>query len=226
LQYVELSLNGAAIQRRRLTIPPSIQNLGGNQDLEGRLRTTFELMEKDDKLSSKPLEDDLNEIRNSLTRSLGKDHGRVVLKAAKPRLAQQLAELRKKLETHQQMVRTQLQTHLNHSRRQIIEYYLPLAVKNPPDTLLGGTITVNGKPSEDAARHWLNTELDRVFPTAESLLDKMVLEERYKDVTFETLNRDDFLDQVKAAYPQIEWEKAYKAFRAAGQSEEPTPATR
>jgi len=46
LQYVELSLTGAAIQRQRLAIPPKIQKLGSNQTLEGRLRTTFELIEK------------------------------------------------------------------------------------------------------------------------------------------------------------------------------------
>ena len=81
LQYVELKLSGAAIERHRLAIPSSIQKLGGSKDLEGRLRTTFDLIEKGGKLSSKPLEDALNEIRNDLTRSLGKDHGRVVLKA-------------------------------------------------------------------------------------------------------------------------------------------------
>src|SRR5438132_12250329 len=56
LQYVELSLTGAAIQRHRLAIPPSIQKLGGSKELENRLRTTFELIEKGSKLSSKPLE--------------------------------------------------------------------------------------------------------------------------------------------------------------------------
>ena len=84
LQYVELSLTGAAIQRHRLAIPPNIQKLGGSKDLENRLRTTFELIEKGSKLSSKPLKDALNEIRKNFTLSLGKDHGRVVLKAAKP----------------------------------------------------------------------------------------------------------------------------------------------
>ena len=63
LQYVELSLTGAAIQRHRMAIPEKIQNLGGSEELENRLRTTFELIEKGSKLSSKPLEDALNEIR-------------------------------------------------------------------------------------------------------------------------------------------------------------------
>ncbi len=80
LQYVELSLTGAAIQRHRVRIPKSIQRLGSATDLEGRLQTTFDLIEKSGELSSKALESDLNELRKNFTPSLGKDHGRVVLK--------------------------------------------------------------------------------------------------------------------------------------------------
>ena len=102
LQYVELRLTGAAIQQRRLAIPPSIQKLGGVKDLEGRLRTTFDLLEKGDQLSSRRLENCLNQIRKDLTRSLGKDHGRVVLKAAKPILEERLATFRDELNAHQE----------------------------------------------------------------------------------------------------------------------------
>ncbi len=38
------------------------------------------------------------------------------------------------------------------------------------------------------------------------------------DVTFETLNRDDFLYSVKAAFPNVIWDKAYGEFRVAGES--------
>jgi len=216
LQYVELSLSGAAIQRHRLAIPPNIQKLGGSKDLENRLRTTFELIEKGSKLSSKPLEDALNDIRKNFTPSLGKDHGRVVLKAAKPHLIERLAAFRAKLAQHQADVAAELQKHLDDSRNQIIAYYLARVVETPPDALLGQLLT--GKPSEDVAGRWLDAELNRVFPSAESLIHEMKLDERFKDVTFETLNRVDFLESVKAAFPNVDWDKTYEEFRAAGES--------
>jgi hypothetical protein len=222
LQYVELSLTGAAIQRHRLAIPPIIQKLGGSKDLENRLRTTFELIEKGSKLSSKPLEDALNEIRKNFTPSLGKDHGRVVLKAAKPHLVERLAAFRAKLAKHQADVAAELQKHLDESRKQIVDYYLPRVLETPPDALLGQLLS--GKPSEDLARRWLDVELNRVFPNAESLIQEMKLDERFKDVTFETLNRDDFLESVKAAFPNVDWDMAYKEFRAAGESSGKTSA--
>ena len=221
MQYVELSLTGAAIQRHRLAIPPNIQKLGGSKELENRLRVTFELIEKGSKLSSKPLEDALNEIRKNFTPSLGKDHGRVVLKAAKPHLVDRLTAFRIKLEAHQKAVEGELQKHLDTSREQIVAYYLPRVMETKPDALLGQSL--NGEVSEAAAEGWLHGELDRVFPSAESLIHEMKLEERYKDVTFETLNREDFLDSVKDAFPKVDWEKAYSEFKAAGQCEAKDP---
>lgn len=215
LQYVELSLTGAAIQRHRLAIPASIQKLGGSKDLEGRLRTTFDLIEKGGKLSSRPLENALNEIRKNFTPSLGKDHGRVVLKSAKPILIERLAAFRKQLEEHQKQVGEELQKHLDESRQTIVDYYLPRVMETPPDALLGQSLSVQA--TEDGARQWLNAELDRVFPSAESLIQVMRLDERYKDVTFETLNREDFLKSVKEAFPSVDWDKAYEEFRAAGE---------
>lgn len=215
LQYVELSLSGAAIQRHRLSIPKSIQKLGGSEELESRLRTTFELIEKGSKISSKPLEDALNEIRKNFTPSLGKDHGRVVLKAAKPSLLKRLAEFRERLEKHQLTVAEELQKHLDDSRAQIIDYYLPRAIETPPDALLG---QFGDNIPEAQTRDWIDGELDRVFPSSDSLIQSMKLDERFKDVTFETLNRDDFLDSVKAAFPKINWDMAHREFIAAGEN--------
>ena len=216
LQYVELKLSGAAIQRHRLAIPASIQKLGGSEDLEGRLRTTFDLIEKGGKLSSKSLEDALNEIRKNFTPSLGKDHGRVVLKAAKPHLEERLSKFRDELKSHQEKVEKELQGQLDESRKQIVDYFVPRVVASPPDAMRGQFL----KFEEAEARIWLDGELDRVFPKAEELIKEMQLDVRYKDVTFETLKRQDFLDAIKEAFPRIDWDKPYKEFRAAGEKEE------
>ena len=217
LQYVELKLTGAAIQRHRLAIPPNILKLGGGKDLEGRLRTTFDLIEKGGKLSSRKLEDELNEIRKNFTPSLGKDHGRVVLKSAKPHLEKRLGTFRANLEAHQKNVADELQGQLNESRKQIIDYYLQRVMDNPPDALLGQL--VRPKPTKEDARLWLDAELRRIFPEGDALIQKMQLDVRYKDVTFETLNRPDFLDLLKAAFPRVNWDKPYAEFRAAGEAE-------
>ena len=216
LQYVELSLTGAAVQRHRVRIPKELQNLGTSKDLEGKLKTTFDLIEKGSSMSSKALEDDLNEMRKNFTPSLGKDHGRVVLKSAKPHLTKRLADLRTKLEAHQKKVEAELQAKLDESKKQVVAYYIPLAKASPPDALLGSLL--NPSTDEASIRSWIEEVITKVFPSAKDLIHKMVLEERYKDVTFETLNRPDFLESVQQAFPRINWDKAYNEFKAAGES--------
>lgn len=215
LQYVELKLNGAAIQRHRLAIPKSIQQIGANAELEGRLRTTFDLIGKDSKLSSKALEKSLRDLRDTYTPSLGNDRGRVILKSIKPTFNKKIEEFRKKLEEHQQEVKAELQNRLDESRKDIIEYYLPKVTESPPDALLARTYPV----TEEKARNWLDRELDGVFPNADSMIEEMALKVDFKDVTFETLNEDGFIEAAKAAFPDEEWDKAHQEFLAAGEND-------
>jgi hypothetical protein len=215
LQYVDLRLTGAAIQRHRVAIPKNIQNLGGDAGVQTRLKTTFDLIERESELSSKPLEDELNEIKKNFTPSLGKDHGRVLLKAQKLLLEKRLAELQSKLKKFQEGVQANLQKHLDGSREEIVEYYLPRVLESPPDAFSGQLLT--DKPTPEDARKWLRRQLEAIFPTAEELIRKMELHKTYKDVTFETLNREDFLPLIQAAFPDVNWEKAYEEFRAAGE---------
>jgi hypothetical protein len=222
LQYVEMSLTGAAIQKHKVRIPPSIQSLGNTKDLEGRLRTTFALIEKSSALSSKELEDELNEIRKNLTRTLGKEHGRVVLKNAKPTLDSRIESLREKLEDHQKAVREKLGKQLADSRKQVVEYYLPLVFAKPPDAVIGQSLSAI--PTKDDCRAWIDQVLEGVFPTAEKLIQGMTLEITYKEATFETLNRPEFLESIKKAYPVVNWDKAYSEFRAAGETRKSKPA--
>jgi hypothetical protein len=161
------------------------------------------------------IEDELNEIRRSLTRPLGKEHGRVILKSRKPLLENRLMRLRAKLESYQGELKEKLQKQLDASRTAIVNYYLPRVITNPPEAFLGQF--PSDEPTEEDARKWLIHELDAVFPGAEQLIKEMELDVTYKDLTFEILNRKDFLSRVQQAYPILDWEKPYKEFRAAGE---------
>lgn len=213
-QYVELRLTGAAIQKHKLNIPESIQNTGDDKELQGRLKTTFDLIDKNANISSKSLDDELRDIRNQLTRSLGQQHGRIIVKTAKPRLQERLAELEIKIQEHQEIVRKELDAVLEKSKQMIVSYFLPTIIENPPDALIG----IFGQPTDEQAQIWLENSLAKSFPDPEKLIKNIRLEVSYKDVTYETLNKEDFLDSIQKAYPELDWNKAYDEFIAAGEA--------
>ncbi|MEY8251391.1 MAG: hypothetical protein RPR91_03325, partial [Colwellia sp.] len=182
-------------------------------ELDGRLNTTFDLIDKGASVSSSVLDKDLRDIRDKLTKSLGKKHGRIIRKVALPRLEKRLSELRVKIEDHQESIKDNLDEVLESSKTLVVDYYLPLVSKNPPDDLYG----IFGEPDAEDIRSWLNAQLSKEFPTADDFLNKIQLDVHYKDVTFTTLNQANFLDQIKAAYPDVNWDKTYYEYKAAGE---------
>ena len=215
LQYVELKLTGAAIQRHKIRIPQRILKIGGgNDELMKRLHTTFDLIERDSDLSSKEIENELNEIRQHFTRSLGNIHGRVLLKSQKKNFQSRLEGLEVKLTKYKEKMKSELERELDKSLQLVIEHYLPLVTANPPDSLLGAV--VSGKaPTDDEKRLWLKGELGKEFLGAEKFTEKMQLHVKYMDITFEILNQDGFFESVKKAYPTIDFGKLYEQFTTA-----------
>ena len=90
---------------------------------------------------------------------------------------------------------------------------MPIVIKNPPDVLVGQL--TNKNDLKETAKIWLKSELDKVFPKAETLTEKMTLVEQYKDVCFETLNDAEFVNKIKILFPNANWDKPLKEFLAA-----------
>lgn len=213
-QYVELSLTGAAIQRHKFTIPEVLQNIGFDKEFEGRMKTTFDLIGKDSEVSSKELEQDLHNIRNNFTKSLGGKNGRVILRAARPRLEKRIQELRDKIKEHSDNVKNRLDEVLNKSKKMMVDYYFDIVRKNPPDQLYG----LFGNPSEKDIKCWLDDVISKGFPKVNGLVNNINLDVIFKDVTFEALNDEGFLKRIKEAYSDVDWDKPYEEYLAAGES--------
>lgn len=217
LQYVEVKLTGAAIQKHKVALPKTLQQLGAGKELKDRLRTTFDLIEKGSALSSKEIDDKVNELRKTFTPSLGERLGRVMLKHRRPLFDERVETLKAELTTFQAKVKKELQAKLDESRDLVAGYFLPLALKNPPDLLLSRVSGLN----EATAKRWLERELDHAFPKADDLIKEMKLEVQFKDVTWETLNDKDFAQAIRKAFEDVDWDKPFHDFRAAGEHAAP-----
>lgn len=214
LQYVEVSMTGAALQRQKVSIPKVLQNIGtADNELEGRLKTSFDLLEKDNKLSSKKLELQLKELRDAFTPSLGKRHGRVMLKSNKDMFNTKIQTFKGELEQHANEVKSSLQKNIDESIDKISQYYLPIVLNNPPIQMLGKLGMFKDDPTQVLG--WIKRQLEEIFPTAARMISKMEVSVIYKDITFENLNDDDFLVAVQNAFPDVNWDKAHQEYLAA-----------
>lgn len=213
LQYVEIKLTGVAIQKHKVALPKSLQQLATSKELKDRLRTTFDLVEKGSSLSSKEMDDKVAKLR-LFTPSLGERLGRVMLKSARPLFDKRLDELKAELATFQERVKQELQTKLDESCDLVAEYFLPIALNNPPDELVARLHPINA----ETVKRWLQRELEKAFPTADKLIHEMRLDAQFKDVTWETLNDPDFGDALRKAFPDVDWDKPFHDYQAAGES--------
>lgn len=215
LQYVEVSMTGAAIQRLKIAMSEVLQSIGKtDKELEGRFKTSFELIESSNELSSKELEAQLKKIREDFTKPLGRPHGRVMLKSNKELFNQKIEDLKLSLSLHAKSVGENLQASIDKSITDIAEYYLPLVLKNPPDKMRGDLGMFD---DENQVLRWLKKQLEKVFPSAEKMLSKMEISVNFKDVTFENLNHEEFLIKIRAAFPHVNWDKAHEEFLAAAE---------
>lgn len=214
-QYVDISLEGAFITKKRITIPKNIQIKNASKELNDRLNTSVELIGKDVNISKIDLTNEITNIRNNFTKPINKIHGRIILKSALPLFKDRIKGLKENIEKYKKDVAENIQAEFDKTKEELIKLHLPNTLKNPPDSLVG----LWGKPSEENVKAWLDDELSKVIPKADSIVSNIKLYESYKDVTYDTLKNKDFIAKIREAYPHIDWDQAHQEFLAAGEEE-------
>jgi hypothetical protein len=216
LQYLEVHMTGVAIQRKKIAMPRKLEAIGtANTGLKGRFKTSFDLLAKDNPLSSKALEKELKSIRDQFAASLGRNKGRVLLQGNKVLFIKRMAELVKSLEEHSVNVKDKLKESMDDSNKAIAKIYVPVLKENLTKDI---TIDVGNNPTEKSPENFVLDELNIVFRSAEIIIKKMEIKYEFKDLTYETLNKKDFLDNVKKAFKYESWDKAPSEYLAASES--------
>lgn len=216
IQYVELRLEGCAISRHTVPIPPELLNLVGDDAVRNRLRTTFNLIGRNSSVSDSILQAEKKRLVDTFTRSLPK-FGRVLLREKRTEFDKRLESLREKVQAHQDLVKEKLGREIRISVAQIAKLCLPHVMAHPPDDLFAQV--VGSKPKKKEALQWLLWKLERCFPTPDEVVSEMKLECQFKDVTFETLQDEEFEKAIREAFPFVPWDKPFKAFNAARETE-------
>lgn len=213
LEFVELELTGAQIERHVFKFPEEIKKLfTDSKDAQKRLSASYKIIGDDSKVSSKDISQKLDAIRSTFLKSVGK-LGRVILRAQKQNFELKIRALEKDIEVYQRSLAKYLTKELEKSRDELIKAVLDRVHKNPPDALKYNIETP--KVSKQQAKQYLIDLFNNHMPPAEKLMGAINLNVVYKGVTYETLKDPEFVALVKKQFPSVDWLTPLEEFTAA-----------
>lgn len=213
LEFVELELTGAQIERHVFKFPDEIKKLFTDSvDAQKRLSASYKMIGDNSKVSSKELTQQLEQIRNLFLKPVGK-LGRVILRAQKQNFERELEYFRKNINKYQRSLEKNLTKELEKSKNELINAVLDRVHKNPPEALRFNVDTP--KVTKQQAKQYLDYLFDRHMPLPEKLTGAIELKCIYKGVTYETLKNPEFVAQVQKQFPHVDWQKPLQEYIAA-----------
>jgi hypothetical protein len=208
-QFVEFSLQKAALSRKRVPVPPDLLGLGSDQATEELLRANFQLVGKGDDISGEHLLKRREEIEKRFLVTIA-HYGKVILRSNRADFDREVEELRKEVEVFQKSAKEKLNQAIQKNCAEVIARLLPIVRSKPPQRWQA---TLGSAPSEDLLRRRLEEDLTAAYGDASNYLDRIDLRLIYKDITVEMLRDADFAKAAKKA--KLYLDEMYEEYQAA-----------
>lgn len=204
IRYVELSFEGLNVAAKTIKLPKEISLLTTkDKELKSLISTSLKLIGKTDQLKElQEIADGISALREAFLPSVGKE-GRIILKEKEPLFEEKLASINALLDTAKEKTKNTLEKQLEKTRKQILPDLVAAVLKNPPSKF-EGLFSLN----KDGATEYVNQILNRVFPSADSLISGMKIHCAYKDITYNSLKNKEFMDRVNEVLPDSILDKA------------------
>lgn len=215
IEFVELKLRGCEIQRHTVSIPTDL--LVGKVDAitKKQLRAGFNIIEKGSSISGDSIRNKLNELKKTYIKTIPK-YGSILLKSKKRKFNEAIEKLNDDINAFQKEVESKLEGEIKKARDRLMGMLTPAVAENPPDDLSG---QIQGdRPTHEQVQKYLMLKLDDIFPSANDITKAMSLDCIIKAVTHETISNEEFQDNVKKAYPLLDWEQMFEEYDAARES--------
>lgn len=218
-QFVELEMTGCYISRKKVPIPSSLIGLANEQDVQSQFHAHFNLVSRGG-LQVKHgelvlTEEVLRKRKEQITKDFLiplKSYGNVVLRANKDKLINAVETLRAEVKAFQDGVCANLQTQMDENAKALVNALLPAVTRTPPTwyTKFHGPVA-----SETNLRPLLAREIGSAFGRADSLVREMNVNLIFKDVAYESLVDEEFLEVARRTIPGLEFlHEEYDAARA------------
>lgn len=204
IQFIEITFKGARLEQTTIKIPRELLQGTQQKGLGDKLKATYPLFHEDFSKYTKPLKEQVDECRSRYTRALSKKYGRVMLVKEKAEFEKEIQAIRDNIEQYKNEVRHILNIQIEKTKLELIEYFTPIMLENPPEHLLH---IDNKLLEEQEVRAYIEWLLGKEFPTAEQILKRVEFYHVYKDVTLQILQDEQFYRDIEKAFKrvQIHW---------------------
>jgi hypothetical protein len=197
MQFVEFKVEGAQLKSRTVALPRETLSSIRDKRTRDRMKTTFKLVPENSSISGDQIKAAADDIRQRYLLH-HKIYGSVMLKAKRDAFEKQVAELRKRIEAYKDEIRKLYNKERERSKAALVQACWRALSKEPPKSLLARI--VGEKPTMEEAKTYVEDEIDRVLPTIEEVCEGMSVSLVIKDVTWETLNNEEFVKWLKEKY--------------------------
>jgi len=206
-QFVELEMTGCFVSQKKVPIPSHLVGLAGNREVESQFHAHFNLITKGSlevaidkrKITEKSLRDQKQDILRRFLTPL-KGYGQVVLNSHKAKLEQAVKELKSDVAAFQAGLKEQIQKHIDTNASIVVDALLPAVLRAPPDAYTKRC----AQPTEAALRSRLKEDVTEAFGRAEDLLSEMRVSVVFKDLAYESLVDEKFIQVAREAMPDVE----------------------
>lgn len=198
-EFVELRISGVSIQRKIVKIPSDLL-LALDSETQSKINATYKLIESDDALSGKALEDDRKLLAQRFLRHIA-GHGAALQRSRKEEFLKEFKKLEEALAKHRKNVKTSLEARLRERQEYLHEHLLPFVTTNVPSRWRNSAFYEEKNPAYLA--EMLRVDLSHAFGTADQLLGEMAIQVVFKAVTYESLKDKKFMELARKAFPEL-----------------------
>ncbi len=209
-EFADLELTGVQIDRKQVRIPEHLMGVA-DERTRARLRSHFQLVPEDSKLSGAHLRKDRDLIADTFLHS--------VAEIRKPRSPGRQAQARgggcriaPESERLQGEARRAARDIDRTQPRGTAEGIAAGCSRKPPKEW---RFSDGQKPDKETCRRFVERDLGRAFGTANQLISGMEVTLRFKGLTYETLKDEEFLKAVEKAQPPLDVERLHEEYDAA-----------
>lgn len=194
IEFVETEFKGLRLATKKITIPKELTSLGMNDDVKEILSSSAKIFTGKHEFTNdlKLLEDRRNKLREDFLISI-KDYGLLIRKHMKEDFNKELEAINNEKDKVKEKIFESLEKEIKKTKQSLINYYLPIAKKNPPNSLRKLNKIVDDKLLEEH----LGYLFDKSLPNIQKLVDEIELFYKYKGLTLELLKDKKFLSLLE-----------------------------